>query len=79
MGSVVEHVGEVVVSEMLEEAVEELTGRSKRKWAVVLIAFVLGGVVAVVVIKSRKRRAAETVGGPDADTVATASDSEARG
>jgi len=79
MGSVVVHVGEVVVSEMLEEAVEELTGRSKRKWAVVLIAFVLGGVVAVVVIKSRKRRAAETGSGPDAVTVATASDSEARG
>ena len=62
MESVIEQAGQAVVSEVLQEAVKEVTGRSTRKWAVVLIAFVLGTVVAVAVINSRQRRATESVG-----------------
>jgi uncharacterized protein with ACT and thioredoxin-like domain len=62
--SVIEQAGQAVVSDVLQEAVKEVTGRSTRKWALVLIAFVLGSVVAVAVINLRQRRAIETVGEP---------------
>jgi len=77
MGSVIEQMGEAVVGDVVQEAADELTGRSKRKWALVLVAFVLGGVIAVVVIRSRKRRAAETVIGLDADPAASTAGSSA--
>ena len=38
---------------MLSEAADELRGRSNRKWAVMLLAFLAGVVVTVVVIKRR--------------------------
>jgi hypothetical protein len=70
MESVIEEVGEAVVGGVLQEAVDELSGRSRRKWAVVLLAFIVGGVVAAAVIRSRKRRAAEFAGstGAGSDT-----------
>ena len=50
------------------EAFDELVGQSKRKWALVLVAFILGGVVtAVVAVRLRRRMAGETAGGVDAD------------
>ena len=55
MGSVVEKVGESVV----KEAVDEVVGRSARKWGVIVLAFTLGGLVAVAVFKARQRSAAE--------------------
>ena len=67
MESLIEKVGEDVVSEVLPEALAELTGRSSRKWAVMLVTFVLGGIAGVVVIKFWKRRAAATGGEPDAE------------
>ena len=46
------------------EAFDELIGRSKRSWALTLVAFVLGAVAtAVVVIKVAQRRAADSAGG----------------
>ena len=63
----IEKVGEAVVGPVLQEAADELTGQSKRIWAVILVAFVLGSVATVVVRKYRKRRAAENAIGPDAD------------
>ncbi|GMU79620.1 MAG: hypothetical protein AMXMBFR46_24100 [Acidimicrobiia bacterium] len=67
MESVIEEVGEAVVGGFLQETVEELSGRSRRKWAVVLLAFVVGGVVAAAVIRSRRRRATEIAGSTDTD------------
>lgn len=53
------------------EAFDELIGRSKRSWALTLVAFVLGAAAtAVVVIKLAHRRTPESAGGPvAADTV----------
>jgi hypothetical protein len=63
---------------VLDEAVEELIGQSKRKWALILLAFVLGGVVTVVVVlKLQQRGAAETGNGSAAETAATPSGSPA--
>ena len=67
MESAIEQAGKAVASDVLQEAVKEATGRSTRKWAVVLIAFALGSVAAVAVIKSRQRPATETIGGPTAE------------
>ena len=57
MESVIEELGELVVSDVLQEAVDEVTGRSKRKWAVVLVVFLVGSVWAAVIIRKRRRRA----------------------
>lgn len=43
---------------VLEEAFDELTGRSNRKWAVVLVSFVLGALVAMFVAKRRREQLA---------------------
>jgi hypothetical protein len=59
--SPVVEVGEAIASGFLQEAVDEVTGRSRHKWAVILGALVLGGVIAVAVTRSRKRRAATRV------------------
>ena len=67
MESLVVDVGEAVASGFLQEAVDEATGRSKHKWAVVVLVAVLGGVVAVGVIRSRRRRTAAPVGDPEVD------------
>ncbi len=74
MASVIEH----AASNVFEEAVDELYGQSKKSWALILLAFILGGVAAAVVaVWFRRRGAAETVGGPDADTTATQFGSQA--
>ena len=74
MESVIGH----AASNVFDEAVDELIGRSKRKWALTLLAFILGGVVTVVVLpKLQMRRAAETVGGADADAALAPSGSPA--
>ena len=59
------------------EAFDELIGRSKRSWALTLVAFVLGAVAtAVVVIKFAHRRAADSARGPDTDDSVTPSGSQ---
>jgi len=68
MESVIEDVGEAVLGGVLQETVDELTGRSKRKWAVVLLALIVGGVVTAAVIRSRRRRAAEIASSTDTTT-----------
>lgn len=64
MGAVLEiaeHVGEVVASDVLHEAIEELSGRSARRWALVLLAAVAGATLAVLVVKwYRDRTPAES-------------------
>ncbi len=53
MGPIVKSAGKEVATAVLSEAADELRGRSNRKWAVMLLAFLVGMVVAVVVIKRR--------------------------
>lgn len=56
----------------LEEARAELTGQSRRKWALLLAALVIGAAVALIVMAISVRRAVETDSGTDADTAAAA-------
>ena len=75
MASVIED----AASSVAMEAFDELVGQSKRKWAVVLLAFIIGGVVtAVVAVRLRKRSDGAAMSGPDAD-LTMAQPSESRG
>lgn len=53
MGPIAESIVKDVAAKVLSEAADELRGRSNRKWAVMLLAFVVGIVVTVIVIKRR--------------------------
>jgi hypothetical protein len=58
---------------VIDEARQELTGRTTRKWAVAVLAFVVGAAVVLIAIGFRKLETAETMGGSEEDS-ATASD-----
>lgn len=47
---------EQAVSAVVQEAIAELSGTSNRKWAVVLLAIVLGAAVAGVIMQRRSHR-----------------------
>lgn len=51
MVEVAEDVAGVVVKDVLGEAVAEMSGRSGRKWALVLLALVLGATLAALVAR----------------------------
>ena len=54
MGSMVEiaeDVADVVVNDVLGEAVAEIRGRSGRKWAVILLTLVVGAAIAGFLVK----------------------------
>ena len=53
MGPIAKLIGKDVAATVLHEAADELSGRSNRKWAVMVLAFLIGMVVAVIVIKRR--------------------------
>jgi hypothetical protein len=53
VGPIAKLIGKDVAATVLHEAADELSGRSNRKWAVMLLAFLVGIVVAVIVIKRR--------------------------
>ena len=53
MGPIAEAASEQVVSAVVLEAIDEVSGTSNRKWAVILLAIVLGAAVASVVMKRR--------------------------
>ena len=53
MGPIAQTAGKEVAVKILQEAADELSGKSNRKWAVMLIAFVVGIVATVIVIKRR--------------------------
>jgi hypothetical protein len=53
VGPIAEYAGKEVTLKVLREAADELSGRSNRKWAVMLVAFLVGIVVTVIVIKRR--------------------------
>ena len=66
MGSVSETFGERLVTDVITEALNEITGRSKRKWAAMLVAAIVGLMIAATVTR-RLRRDGEvvTASGPD--------------
>jgi hypothetical protein len=64
----------VVGTNVMEEAFEELTGESKRKWGLVGLGFLLGVVAVTAVIRLILRRSTHTVGTQDADVNLTPSD-----
>jgi len=53
VGPIAQAAGKEVAVKVLHEAADELSGKSNRKWAVMLIAFVVGIVATVIVIKRR--------------------------
>ena len=53
MGPVAEYVGKQIAGDVIQEAINEVVGKSKRKWALVVLALVLGAVVASVVVRRR--------------------------
>ena len=69
MGSFSETFGERLVNDVITEAFDELTGRSNRKWAAILVAAVAGAIIAAAITK-RRRRGGEVVvaSGPDGTT-----------
>jgi hypothetical protein len=76
METLIAKAGEEAVSEVLPEALAELTGRSNRKWALILVAFVVGGVAVVVGAKFLRRPSVETLDAPEVDTMTTTQDVE---
>ena len=56
IGPVAEFVGEQVAGDVIQEAINEVVGTSNRKWALVVVALVLGAVVASVVMRRRGER-----------------------
>lgn len=56
MDPIAEYTIEQVGSAVLEEAVDEVVGRSNKKWALVLVAFVVGGIIGAVIVKRRRDR-----------------------
>ena len=53
MGPTAGYAADDVASAVVLEAIDEVTGASNRKWAVMLMAFVLGAVVALVAVRRR--------------------------
>ncbi len=56
MSPVAEYVGKQIASDVIHEAVNEVVGKSKQKWALVVLALVLGAVVASVVVRRRAEK-----------------------
>ena len=64
MSPTAEQLGDELASRIVQEAVDEVRGRSSRKWAVALVALLLGAAIALVVVQRRARQvAAESDGG----------------
>ncbi len=57
MDPIAEYAAEQIGSAVLEEAVDEVVGRSNKKWALVLVAFLVGGVIGAVIVKRRREQA----------------------
>jgi hypothetical protein len=58
VGFIAQALGKDVAKAVVREAVAEAQGKSDRKWALLLLAFLAGTLVAVVVIKRRGGRLA---------------------
>ena len=58
MSPIAEQLGDELASRIVQEAVDEVRGRSSRKWAVALVALLLGAAIALVVVQLRARQVA---------------------
>ena len=58
MGPISEQVGDELLSAVLQEAADEVHGRSSRKWGVALVGVLVGVVIGVVILKVRRQRLA---------------------
>jgi hypothetical protein len=58
MSPIAEQLGDELASRIVQEAADEVRGRSSRKWAVALVALLLGAAIALVVVQRRARRVA---------------------
>jgi hypothetical protein len=55
-------VAEAIGVDFIEEALDQLTGRSRKKWAVMLAAFFVGAAVAAFILRRRFAGQADTYG-----------------
>ena len=46
-------VAEAIGIDFIEEAVDQLSGRSRKKWAVMLLAFIVGAAVTAFILRRR--------------------------
>jgi hypothetical protein len=58
MSATAEQMGRELASRIVHEAVDEVRGRSSRKWGVAFLALLLGGAIALVVVQLRARQVA---------------------
>ena len=56
MIAIAEQVGQEVLSDVLQEAVNEVRGRSSRKWGVALVSLLLGMAIAIAFVQLRRRQ-----------------------
>lgn len=63
MGPAAEFAVETVAADVIQEAIDEVTGKSGKKWALVLIALVVGAAVAATIIKKRREQTPADAGG----------------
>ena len=54
MGPVAEFAAEQVAADVIQEAIDEVVGRSHKKWAVILIAVIVGAAIASAVHRRRQ-------------------------
>jgi len=67
MGPLAEVASKKAISAVVSEAIDEVSGSSNRKWAVMLVAFLLGAVVAGLIAQRRVQlRSVESQSEPDA-------------
>ncbi len=57
-----------VMGEVVDELVDELTGGTSRKWAVMLLALVVGAALAFWLVRRRAGAASAVSAAPPADT-----------
>jgi len=62
MVNITDFIGEEVLTGLLDETLDEIGGRNNRKWAVVLLALLVGAGIATFVIRRRAGRAAAGAG-----------------
>lgn len=53
MGPIAAQGAKEIANAVVVEAIDEVRGRSNRKWAIAVVAFAIGVVVAVIVIRRR--------------------------
>jgi hypothetical protein len=63
MGPLAEVIEQQVALDVLQETFDELTGRSTKKWAIILVAAVAGAAIAFFVVRRRGGEVSEELPG----------------